>query len=189
MFRRDAAPTRTVLGFMVPDVTVVGDRLTAAGIDWTCESQAVIGFSDSDGNPCYAVESLHRDGLSLSAATLFVRGIPATTAWWAAAGMPTGRAETLGYRVPRAARHDGDAAVFLDGDLTLHLPAAGDGPVTAAMGLRIHVDDSGTLDAAEAGLTALGSPVERSETELRTATPEGIAVALIMREGIAPDPT
>ena len=187
-YRRDVAPTRTVLGFMVPDVTMTEERLTAAGIDWTCESQAVIGFSDSDGNPCYAVESLHRDGLSLSAATLFVRGIPATTAWWAAAGMPTGRAETLGYRVPRAARHDGDAAVFLDGDLTLHLPAAGDGPVTV-MDLRIHVDDPAALDSAEAGLTALGAPVERrGPTELRTMTPEGIAVTLMMRDGIAPDP-
>lgn len=186
-YRRTPAPTRTVLGFLVPDLAVVGERLTEAGIAWSCESQGVIGFSD--GNPCYAVESPQRDGVTLIAATLFVRDVAAAAAWWAAAGLPTGRAETLGYRVPRVARHDGGAAVFLDGDLTLHIAAAGDGPVTAAMGLRIHVDDPAALDAAEAGLTALGSPVERSETELRTATPDGIEVALMVREGIAPDPT
>jgi hypothetical protein len=49
------------------------------------------------------------------------------------------------------------------------------------MRLRIHVGDSGALDAAEAGLTALGSPVERSEAELRTMTPEGCEVALMVR--------
>ena len=188
-YRRDAAPTRTVLGFMVPDVTMTEERLTAAGIEWSCETPGVIGFRDSDGNPSYAIEAPQRDGLSLLAATVFGRDPAASVAWWAAAGLPTGRAETLGYHVPRAARHDSDTAVFLDGDLTLHLAAAGDGPVTAAMQLRIHVAAPAALDAAEAGLTALGSPVERSETELRTATPEGIAVALMMRDGIAPDPT
>jgi hypothetical protein len=45
--------------------------------------------------------------------------------------------------------------------------------------IRIHADGQAGLDAAGAGLTALGSPVERGETELRTITPEGIA----------PDPT
>lgn len=189
-YRRTPAPTRTVLGFIVPDLAVVGDRLTAAGLDWTCESQGVLGFSDSDGNPCYAVESGQRDGVTLIAATLFVRpvGSPAgSAAWWSAAGLPTGRAETLGYRVPVSARHAGDAAVFLDRDLTLHLAAAGDGPVTV-MDLRIHVDDPAALDSAEAGLTALGSPVERSETELRTATPEGIAVALMLRTRLSLSP-
>ena len=188
-YRRDAEPTRTVLGFMVPDLAVVGDRLTAAAIDWSCESPGVIGFSaDSDGNPCYAVESGQRDGLSLIAATLFVRDVSTSAEWWASAGLPTGRTATLGYHVPAAAGHNGDAAVFLGGDLTLHLAAAGDGPVTV-MNLRIHVDDPATLDAAGAGLTALGAPVERrGPTELRTMTPEGIAVTLMMRDGIAPDP-
>jgi len=140
--RRTPAPIHTVLGIMVPDVNVVGDRLDAAGIEWSCETPGVIGFRDIDGNPCYAVESPPRD-LSLIGATLFVGDVAATTAWWTAAGMPTGRSETLGYRVPAAARQAG-AAVFLDGDLTLHLvPAAGDGLVTTAMRLRIHVDDSG----------------------------------------------
>jgi hypothetical protein len=183
-YRCGAAPTRTVLGFMVPDVSVVGERLTAAGIDWTCKSQGVIGFSDSDGNPCYAVESGQRDGLSLIAATLFVRDPAASVAWWAAAGLPPGRAKTpLDYRVPAAALHNGDAAVFLDGDLTLHLAAAGGGPVTV-MNLRIHVDDPAALDAAEAGLTAaFGAGVleRRSETELRASTPEAIEVALVVR--------
>jgi hypothetical protein len=196
-YRRDSTSTRTVLGFLVPDTGAAGEHLTAAGIDWSCESTGVLGFSDSDGNRCYAVESGQRDGLSLAAATLFVCDPAESIAWWAAAGMPTGRAETLGYRVPRAARHDGDAAVFLDGDPTLHLAAAGDGRVTTAMRLRIHVDDFDALDSAEAGLTALGAPVERrGPTELMAMTPEGIAVALMMREGapmtpegIAPDPT
>jgi catechol 2,3-dioxygenase-like lactoylglutathione lyase family enzyme len=176
--RDDAAPTRTVLGFIVPDMAVVGERLTAAGIDWTCETPGVIGFRDSDGNPCYVIESGQRDGLSLIAATLFVRDPAESIAWWAAAGLPPGRAKTpLGYRVPAAALHDGDAAVFLDGALTLHLV---DGPVTTAMRLRVHVA-APALDAAEAGLTALGSPVERSEAELRTVTLEGCEVALVVR--------
>lgn len=36
-YRRTPAPTRTVLGFLVPDVVATGEHLTEAAIDWTCE--------------------------------------------------------------------------------------------------------------------------------------------------------
>jgi hypothetical protein len=185
-YRRTPAPTRTVLGFLAPDLAVVVQRLSDAGIDCSRTSPGVIEFRDIDANPCYAVESPHRTGLSLIAATLFVRDVAATTAWWAAAGMPTGRSETLGYRVPRTAQHGADgAAAFLDRDLTLHLVDAGDGPVTTAMQLRVHVAAPAALDAAEAGLTALAATVERrGPTELWAMTPEGIELALEMREGV-----
>ena len=85
----------------------------------------------------------------------------------------TRRAETLGYRVPRAARHDGEAAAFLDG-VTLHLVDAGDGPV-GAMDFRIHVDDRDVLDAFGAGVERLsemawGTPVGQCDRNFGVST-------------------
>ena len=149
------------LSFQVPDLGAAAHRLDDAGIPRTGETPGGVGLIDGDGNPLFLVESPQSDGVSLIAATLFVRDVPATTAWWRALGAPVT-----------------DTAVSFDDGPTLHLEPAGDGPATT-LGADLRVADPTDLDAAAAALAGIGARSARlSPVSLRTVTPEGATVTV-----------
>ena len=153
--------TRTALSFQVPDLTAAAQRLDDAAIPRTGETPGVIGLADADGNPVYLVESPQCDGVSLIAATLFVRDAAASASWW----------QALGATVT-------DTAVFFDDGPSLHLEPAADGPATT-LGADLRVSDPTDLDAAAAALAGIGASSARlSPVSLRTATPEGGTVTV-----------
>lgn len=153
--------TRIALSFRVPDLAAAAHRLDDAGIPRTDEPPGVIELADHAGNPVYLVESPQCDGVSLIAATLFVRDAAASASWW----------QALGATVT-------DTAVFFDDGPSLHLEPAADGPVTQ-LGADLRVSDPAALDAAAAALAGIGASSARlSPVSLRTMTPEGGTVTV-----------
>jgi len=181
-FRRDNIPSRYILGFGLHDLAGAATRLEDdLEIPWRCTTPGVIDVRDTDGNRLYLVgepdvtadDFPHRDQ-KLIAVTLFVTDVPASARWWRALGLSVGDESTLVGSVPADAPPHGNVAdVFFDGPI-LQLAPTGTGPATVAHMVIGGVD----LDAAAAGLSAIGWDFTREPRALTTMTPDGCGVRL-----------